>query len=146
MIREDATRPHSMSKWTLNCFQCGKPFDATRRDAKFCSSVCRKASARRKEQITHAANIAVSQIAYIRRMAREYQDLEIAAALQLDRIEQALSVTTAVRTHDAEAIPVTIASGTDKQICPKCGHEVDYISVFTNSCETCIREGMKKTG
>jgi len=124
----------------LRCLQCGKEFEAARRDAKFCSPVCRKASARRKAQLKRAADIALQEIAFIRRQMEMYPDLKLEGQLQLDRIDQALDVTAAGRTHLTAARNVTVASVTDKQVCPKCGREVDYVSIFVNMCEDCIRK------
>lgn len=143
MIRDDAKWDYEQHGYVLTCLQCGVEFIARRSDAKFHSPVCRKANARRKDQIQRAATVAIDQIKYIRRMVSEYPDLEIAAALELDRIDRALSVTTAGKTDSAIAVNVSIAVETDKKICPKCGREVDYISIFTDSCETCIRENGK---
>lgn len=127
-------------RFKLKCLHCEKEFEAARRDAKFCSAICRKASARRKAQLKRAAEVALQQIAFIQRQMEKYPDLRIEGQLQLDRIDQALDVTPAVGTHPSEARNVTIAGETDKRVCPKCRREVDYLSIFLGVCEDCIRK------
>lgn len=83
-------------------------------DAKYCSAVCRKASSRRKDQIARAASKAIEEVGYIRKLASRYPDLEYAAAVQLERIRQALE------TNISADVSVTVASVTDKPLCPTC--------------------------
>lgn len=144
MIRDEAKWNSRVGAYELPCLQCGTSFFAKRSDAKFCGAICRKASARRKEQIERAAMNAIGQIAYIRSMASKYPDLEIVAGLQLDRLAKELNVSR--RQNTDTRVSVTLASETDNQTCPKCGREGVYVSQFTNMCEVCIREDMKKTG
>lgn len=138
MIRDNVKWNFEKGGYELTCLQCGKVFIAKRSDAKFCSAVCRKASARRKAQLKRAADNALQEIAFIHRQMAKYPDLRFDGTAQLGRIDEALDVTTAGRTH--KGVNVTIAGETDKQVCPKCGREVDYVSIFVNMCEDCIRK------
>lgn len=128
----------------LTCLQCGDGFVAKRRDAKFCSALCRKASSRRREQIERAANYALREIETIRRLVAEFPDLEITGAIQLQRVAVALSVTTARRTHDATDTSVTLAAGTDirHKTCEEC-RELKLCSPVGGLCIDCIRDAQR---
>lgn len=135
MIRDDAKWNWEKRAYELTCLHCGTAFLAKRSDAKFCGSVCRKATSRRKDQLERAAKNAIAEIAYIRRMAEKYTDLQAAAAVQLEQIERALSVTTAVRTDTR--LNVTLARVTEKA-CVKCG-KTALVSPASGLCLDCLK-------
>lgn len=130
----------------LICQQCGKEFSG-RIDAKYCSGVCRKAAHRRVEQIRDMALTAIGAIRDMKRLSVKYADdarLSSALAMAIEDIRTELSVVPAVVTE--KAVSVSIAAETEKQICPKCGRNCDYISIFTDECDACIHERLARKG
>ena len=59
----------------LTCEQCHKPFVATRRDAKFCSPNCRKASHRKADSINALAKQIMWEIKRLKEMSEKEENL-----------------------------------------------------------------------
>lgn len=128
MLRDDVVYLGSTG-WRLTCLQCGGDFTAKRRDAKFCpGGRCRKAAARRKEEIIRAQNAALGHISTIRLLMARYSDLEMVGALALDAIEAALQQAIIAPSRPAAAasaeISETLAGRTDNKNCIICGQSL----------------------
>lgn len=59
----------------LHCEQCHKKFEATRRDTKFCSANCRKASHRKAEAINDLAKQIMREIKRLKDMSEKEENL-----------------------------------------------------------------------
>ena len=134
MLRDDGVWDWQHRAWKFTCLECGNEFYARCQDALYDKPNCRKAASRRKDKIRGAANQAISHIGYIRRLATN-ADLQFVAAIELERVAQALNVTTAGRTDTR--VDVTLAVRTDKA-CAKCG-KVTTVSPASGLCIDCIR-------
>lgn len=76
-----------MSGWTKNakgksvymidltCEQCGKKFEAARRDAKFCSPNCRKNNQRKADSINDLAKQIMRDVKRLKDMSEKEQNL-----------------------------------------------------------------------
>lgn len=79
------------------CLECKHKFKA-RTGAKFCGANCRKQASRRKERTRRMASNAIAALNSIQRMVKDYPDVAIVASLQIERVQNALSVTLAAVT------------------------------------------------
>lgn len=139
MIRDDVGQWVYGKGWELVCLQCGEKFYAKRTDAQYCGAACRQAARRRKDKIKRVANHVVSDIGFIRGYMQKFPDLELAGALELERIATALNVT---HRHEADTrVAVTLAVVTDK-VCRGCG-KLTTVSPASGLCLECIKQ---KTG